>query len=293
MDAIALQYKRIRRKYPDAPELEIWHGVATDFYLRQGTIPTEVLVQSALARAEGYGTKYRPDQLRVPAGNPDGGQWTDEGGDGGGDGETTVDPAPRARAPAEARPTSIPSTQEPNATGETTPRFLDENIDTDPKPFDGAEITPAADRWGYNIDLEKEERGFPDSRRGHTIERHVAQSERQIIDRIFSDMSIRGSLEYFPEVGTFRGVEEANQFVNETLRRQSSKVEAVIRGEAGKGPVWIVQEIGTIVGKVGYYENGRVYFVDARWVAVSIQQTDNENGFRVITAFPKRPGLMR
>ena len=84
MDAIALQYKRIRRKYPDAPELEIWHGVAMDFYLRHGTIPTEVLVQSALARAEGYGYKYRPDQLRVPAGNPDGGQWTDEGGDGGG-----------------------------------------------------------------------------------------------------------------------------------------------------------------------------------------------------------------
>lgn len=24
--------------------------------------------------------KYRPDQARVPAGNPDGGQWTDEGG---------------------------------------------------------------------------------------------------------------------------------------------------------------------------------------------------------------------
>lgn len=29
------------------------------------------------------GVKYRPDQLRVPAGNPDGGQWTDEGGGGG------------------------------------------------------------------------------------------------------------------------------------------------------------------------------------------------------------------
>src|SRR6185437_6810331 len=28
--------------------------------------------------------KYSPDQPRVPAGNPDGGQWTDGGGDGGG-----------------------------------------------------------------------------------------------------------------------------------------------------------------------------------------------------------------
>jgi hypothetical protein len=30
-----------------------------------------------------YGRKYSPDQPRVPAGNPDGGQWTDEGGDSG------------------------------------------------------------------------------------------------------------------------------------------------------------------------------------------------------------------
>jgi hypothetical protein len=54
MDPIDIQYRRIRQKYPDAPELDIWHGVAIDFYIRQGTIPTEVLVQSALARAEGY-----------------------------------------------------------------------------------------------------------------------------------------------------------------------------------------------------------------------------------------------
>jgi hypothetical protein len=87
MDPIDIQYRRIRQKYPDAPELDIWHGVAIDFYIRQGTIPTEVLVQSALARAEGYDYKYRPDQLRVPAGNPDGGQWTDEGGGGGDGGE--------------------------------------------------------------------------------------------------------------------------------------------------------------------------------------------------------------
>jgi hypothetical protein len=31
-----------------------------------------------------FALKYRPDQPRVPAGNPDGGQWTDDGGGGGG-----------------------------------------------------------------------------------------------------------------------------------------------------------------------------------------------------------------
>lgn len=54
MNAIEFQYRRIREKYPNAPAIEIWHGVAIDFYLRQGAIPTEVLVRSALARAESY-----------------------------------------------------------------------------------------------------------------------------------------------------------------------------------------------------------------------------------------------
>jgi hypothetical protein len=33
-----------------------------------------------------FALKYRPDQPRVPAGNPDGGQWTDDGGGSGGTG---------------------------------------------------------------------------------------------------------------------------------------------------------------------------------------------------------------
>ena len=37
------------------------------------------------------GVKYRPDQLRVPAGNPDGGQWTDEGGEAAGGGDAGSD----------------------------------------------------------------------------------------------------------------------------------------------------------------------------------------------------------
>jgi len=201
----------------------------------------------------------------------------------------------RNRTREDAKPaSSTPSAERTPADATNTPQtYRDDFVPSDQQPIDGAEIIPAADRWGYHVDLEKEERGFPDSRRGHTIERHVAQSKQQIVDRIFRDMSIRGFDEYFPEVGTFRGVEEANQFVNEALRRQSARVEAVIRGEFGKAPVWIVQEIEKIVGKVGYYENGRVYFADARWVAVSIQQENNENGFRVITAFPKRPGPVR
>jgi len=46
-------------------------------YLRWGFVPRQVRdVVDALEALQ----KYRPDQPRVPAGNPEGGQWTDGGG---------------------------------------------------------------------------------------------------------------------------------------------------------------------------------------------------------------------
>lgn len=43
-------------------------------------MPDEVLHFKALALAGVYARKYREDQPRVPEGNPDGGQWTYDGG---------------------------------------------------------------------------------------------------------------------------------------------------------------------------------------------------------------------
>lgn len=79
MDPIALRYEQRCKRYPDEDEAERWHGVALDFYLRTGEVPQEVLHYKALALAGLYARKYREDQPRVPAGNPDGGQWTAEG----------------------------------------------------------------------------------------------------------------------------------------------------------------------------------------------------------------------
>ena len=292
MNAIEFQYRRIRQKYPNAPAIEIWHGVAIDFYLRQGAIPTEVLVRSALARAESYGVKYRPDQLRVPAGNPDGGQWTDEGG-GGGRGANIRDRVARNRTPAASKPTANkPAGSTPPA--ENTPAdatspsqtYRDDFVPGNQQPIDGAEIIPAADRWGYDIDLEKEERGTPTSRRGHAIERHVGKSNEQIIARIFEEKWFNGIRFEYPIIGTFQGLFEANLYVNEALRRQSALVEAVIRGDFGNQPIWVIQEIGLPTGREGMYENGRVTFHTTRAVKVSIQRAKNKNGFRVITAYP-------
>lgn len=284
MDAIEFQYKRIRQKYPDAPELEIWHGVAMDFYMRSGTIPTDVLVRSALARAETYGVKYRPDQLRVPAGNPDGGQWTDEGGGGG---ASLRDRVARNRPREDAKPaSSTPSAERTPADATNAPQtYRDDFVPGDQQPIDGAEIVPAADR-GYGIDLEEEERGTPTSRRGHTIEKHVGQTREQIIARIFEDRIFDGLNYRYPIIGSFQSLYEANLYVNEALARQSALVEAVKRGDYGSQPKWVFQEIGLPTGREGIYENGVVNFYTTRAVTVSIQRANNANGFRVITAFP-------
>ena len=105
MDPIALRYKRRAERYPDENEEERWNGVALDCYLRTGHVPKEVLYYKAIARAGLLARKYREDQPRVPAGNPDGGQWTDDGGSsgsvdgeevdggGGGDDNLPIEPA--------------------------------------------------------------------------------------------------------------------------------------------------------------------------------------------------------
>jgi hypothetical protein len=52
----------------------------------------------AAAAFEIYERKYRPDQARVPPGNRDGGQWTDEGGGDGSISGTGGDVAPSSGA---------------------------------------------------------------------------------------------------------------------------------------------------------------------------------------------------
>ena len=61
--------ERARWMRPDAAR---WIRPDAARFLKPGTDPCNVY--PALAR------KYSPDQPRVPAGNPDGGQWTDGGG---------------------------------------------------------------------------------------------------------------------------------------------------------------------------------------------------------------------
>lgn len=60
---------------------------AFEHYIRKGRVPPDLAeLVEATRTVPNFLAKYSPDQPRVPAGNPDGGQWTSGGGDGGSDG---------------------------------------------------------------------------------------------------------------------------------------------------------------------------------------------------------------
>jgi hypothetical protein len=63
--------KAIRQRHPTASSSELAWSLSFCSYMRSGDVPS----RSALSEALGTRTKFNPDQPRVPAGNPDGGQW--------------------------------------------------------------------------------------------------------------------------------------------------------------------------------------------------------------------------
>lgn len=295
MNAIEFQYNRIRRKNPDATELEIWHGVAVDFYLRTGDVPEDVLIQSALAQAESYGFKYRPDQPRVPAGNPDGGQWTDEGGDGGSDGggASLRDRVARNKPPKDIQPSASDTPAQPASAADSTPRFLDENIDNEPKPFDGAEVVPAAGEGGnYGINLLDDEGKLG----SHTLSKHVHENDQSLLNEAKREQSkqlkdyISGTKSNGEiKVGSFTSVESANKLVNATLADNKGLV--ALFQASSDDRLWIRSRFSSPTGREAYAKNlwNSFDIRDTYGVFVLlVKDPTSPRGFRVHTSFPIR-----
>jgi hypothetical protein len=58
------------------------HSIAFGYYVRKGRVPTNIedmlcTLECLYREAKDSGFKYRDSQPRVPAGSPEGGQWTD------------------------------------------------------------------------------------------------------------------------------------------------------------------------------------------------------------------------
>jgi hypothetical protein len=219
---------------------------------------------------------FNPAQPRVPAGNPDGGQWTS-------DGSAIGSNAGVGRGTGSGRG---------NGTGGgiTDPRVLsDATPDNDWIP--GARY--AQDMSGrYSVNLLEEEAAG-----GHTFREHVSKSDEYLLQRA-RDMQSDARTDYeqyrkFPRdairAGSFSSLQSATNLVNSTLAQKKNTVDLVASGVSPAAALHAA--FNSITGKEA--------FVDSLYSAPMIRETygvrvyilrdaASPRGYRVHTAYPTR-----
>jgi len=204
-----------------------------------------------------FDQKYSPSQLRVPAGNPDGGQWTSGGGVSGG-------------MPANGSDGQVLSDESPDPI----------------RP--GAQYAQNESR-GRPIDLLEEQRLG-----GHAIEGHVGKSHEFLLNRAREyALSAERKGDFFDgiRVGSFSSLEAANRLVNGTIAQNPVKVERVASGQSPKEE--LTGRFDSITGYEAYgrTERAQPYIRDTDGVMVVIvRDRQAAKGYRVDSAFPVKFG---
>lgn len=234
--------------------------------------------------------KYRPDQPRVPPGNPTGGQWARGGGGGANPADGRLD---FGYDGGDANFTDFLTGISDSDGGLSLSGFdsLDATGAPSDSPYrvtpDGTPVEGVADRR-ISI-LEEDQRG------GHTYEKHVNQSEEELLRRVRDTITERDN----PTMkdirsGSFPSLAAADRLVNATLARNQLIVELVISGkhpDADKG-VRVDWFYGAPTGIEAYAENIRQSPVIriAYGVGVYIRRdSSSPNGFKVVSAYPRNP----
>lgn len=226
----------------------------------------------------------------MPAGNPDGGQWTDEGGGG----ANTRDRVARNKPPKESNPIASDAPAQPTRATDSSPRMLDEIIDNEPKPFDGAEIIPAAGEGGnYGVNLLEHE-GIND---GHPVSLHVNKSDEFLVVAVRIKQAI-GRQDYVDRRllskdgvrhGTFANITAANKLVNATIAANSAAVDQFLQSgkEYGSFSAYFNSATGREAYAPGWW--GKVELRETYGVRIVLRRDPTfPQPFRVHTAFPIR-----
>ncbi len=214
--------------------------------------------------------KYSPDQPRVPAGSPHGGEWTS-----GGDTESSNSLPAASVTPARHGPQHGPQ----YAALETDTR-------TDaPAANLGTEIAAGPGRPGYPVDLAEEE-----ALGGHTIGAHVGRSEISLLAEVREIAQEAGDAIDFVKglrEGSFPSLEAANKLVNATIAQNQDKVALVVSGLSPR--LELDAEFGSPTGYEAFLPTGHstAYVRPTYGVRVVIvPDKSSPNGYRVDTAFP-------
>jgi hypothetical protein len=247
-------------------------------------------LRAELKRRRELEAKYSPSQPRVPAGNPRGGQWTDRSG-----GQGTVAGPSQDTGQSQDADLTLPMGNvdigDVSASSELDDLFKIKpsaaRTDAGNLSDSIGKIAAADDPRFYTPVLAEE-----DDNGGHTLRRHTERTESYLIDYLNSNYQRvqTGNLEitsYPVAEGTFRSREEANDFVNQVLKRNTDTVDEVAAGKLKEAK--LQERFGFVTGKEAFRPNGDSdpYIRDTYSVRVIIRHdTRSWRGYRVRTAFP-------
>jgi HK97 family phage portal protein len=213
--------------------------------------------------------KYSPAQLRVPAGSPRGGQWTNRDGGGG---------QSQSLGAGLAQPMGDVGIGDVSGSSELGDLF---HIKPDDPGVDGVQLA------GEPIDLlEQQQRG------GHTISEHVDRTYDYLKSRArenAQNILDRGDDFRGARVGSFTSVQSANRLVNSTISDNQAKVDQAIRD--GEPHVLISKNFKSPTGYEAYVARAHAepYIRNTFGVEVLIRpDPGSARGWRVHSAYPVR-----
>lgn len=209
--------------------------------------------QLALIRLEGTERKYRSDQPRVPAGSPEGGEWT--GGDTGF--ATSAGDAP----------------------------LLDDGVFR-PAENGTPSAEPSAATKPPPVDLRKEE-----LQGGHAIDHgHVGVPNGALVQRLEGERLDLPAVSIVAAAhGSFNDISTANAYTNDVLQSSPDRVADVASGS--KRTDFLEKRYTSPTGREAYRmtdtDKSAIAVRPTFSVGVSIKHTGTGKGFVVTTAFPK------
>jgi hypothetical protein len=198
--------------------------------------------------------KYSPDQPRVPAGNADGGQWTNEADIGSSEGLQYA--------------------------------ALDTGTRTDATPDKpGVQVAAGPGRPGYPVDLSEEEQLG-----GHTIAQHVGKSEDYLLSLISDEEAAEqrhGDISEGLREGSFPSLEAANKLVNSTIGQNQDTVSLVANGSLSRAELDADFPSATGYEAFAATERSTPYIRDTYGVhVVIVRDLGSTKGYLVLTAYP-------
>ena len=267
-------YPTLARK-PDAAKAAAFEAEIAAGYRLLAVLREEVAsLRVELKRRRELEAKYSPSQLRVPAGNSRGGQWSNRNEGGAGSGSFGSGDGAEAGSSSE---------------GFGGVDASDVSSGTDSENFSDSVVKIAADdsERRYSVDLREEE-----ARGGHTLRDHVGKTDAYLIGLMNADYerSTSGNLEitrFRDAEGSFATREQANDHVNQLLKLERDKVDQVATGMEKK--LTLESRIGSVTGYEAFRPNGDSdpYIRDTYGVrAVIINDSRSPRGYTVRTAFP-------